>query len=161
VPADARIRPATDRDLRPCLELFGLLYELQSPMWVFEIEADLLEHVTVRYRRLTAEPDARHLVADADGRVVGMAIGEVVRASRISGQRALEVSNVVVLPSHRGRGIARRLVAGLTAFAEERGVPWLMLRTFAANEPALRFWRGMGFAPRVVQMVAAAADIAR
>jgi GNAT superfamily N-acetyltransferase len=159
VPADARIRPATQQDLGACLELFGILYELQSPMWMFQVEPDVVEHVAARYRRLAAERDALHLVAEADGRMVGMALGEVVRASRISEERALEVSNVVVLPSHRGQGIARRLLAGLAAFAGERGVPWLMLRTFAANEPALRFWRGAGFAPRVIQMVAAAADI--
>ncbi len=153
------IRPATVGDMDACLELFDLLAELQGPMWVFPVEGDVRRHVADRYRRVAEDPDALQLVADVDGAVVGMAVGEVVRASRLSDRRALEVSNVVVRPSHRGRGIARRLVAAMAGFARDRGVAWLTLRTFAANAPALRFWEAMGFTPRVVQFVASADEI--
>lgn len=159
MPADVVIRPAIDRDLDACLELFDLLSELQGPMWVFPVQGNVRQYVAERYRRVATDADALHLVADAGGDVVGMAVGEVVRASRLSERRALEVSNVVVRPSHRGQGIARRLVAGMAAFAAERDAAWLMLRTFAANEPAFRFWEAMGFTPRVVQFVASAGEV--
>jgi ribosomal protein S18 acetylase RimI-like enzyme len=160
VAPEALIRRATAEDLDACLRLFDVLSELQAPMWGFEVWPEVRDRVADRYRRLVHEPEAIHLVAQAGPDVVGMGVGEVVRASRVSDERALEVSNVAVLASHRRQGIARALVEGLAAFARERGVPWLALRTFAANEPALRFWEGLGFAPRVVQLVAPAADIA-
>jgi len=160
VAPDALIRRATAEDLDACLALFDVLSGLQAPMWRFEVWPDARERVADRYRRLAHEPEAIHLVAQVGHGVVGMGVGEVVRASRVSDERALEVSNVAVLASHRRRGIARALVDGLAAFARDRGVPWLTLRTVAANDPALRFWEGLGFAPRVVQLVAPAADIA-
>jgi GNAT superfamily N-acetyltransferase len=155
-----RIRLTAPEDLDACLALFRVLSELQAPMWRFEVWPDVMERVAERYTHLAGEPDAVHLVADDEGRVVGMGVGQIRPASRVSDELALEVSHVVVLPSHRGLGIGRRLAAGLAAFALDRGVAWVTLRTFAANEDALRFWEGLGFTPRVVQLVAPAADIA-
>ena len=157
---DALIRRATAEDLDACLALFDVLSGLQAPMWRFEVWPDARERVADRYRRLAHEPEAIHLVAQVGHGVVGMGVGEVVRASRVSDERALEVSNVVVDPPHRRRGIARALMSGLAGFARERGVGWVVLRTFAANEPAMRCWEAMGFVPRVVQLVAPTADIA-
>jgi ribosomal protein S18 acetylase RimI-like enzyme len=43
----------------------------------------------------------------------------------------------------------------LFAFARRSGVAWVSLRTFSENADALRFWRDLGFRPRIVQLVAA------
>ena len=52
---------------------------------------------------------------------------------------------LMVHPAHRGRGLARRLMAALEAWALQSGAGWLRLGVVAGNEPAERFWCGQGF----------------
>jgi ribosomal protein S18 acetylase RimI-like enzyme len=71
-------------------------------------------------------------------RLVAMA-GERMHAGRFR-----EVSGVCTLPDHRGRGLARRLVAGLVRRELQRGeTPFL--HVMADNTAALRMYERMGF----------------
>jgi GNAT superfamily N-acetyltransferase len=79
--------------------------------------------------------------------------------SSISDDRVLDVSNVVVLPSHRRTGVARAMILALAAFARERGAGRLALKTYAQNDDAIRFWYSLGFRARYVQMTAALDDL--
>lgn len=73
---------------------------------------------------------------DASGRIVGMA-----RAIS-DGVSDAYVQDVVVLPSERGRGIGRELVARVVGFCRERGLEWIGLLAEPGTEP---FYRGLGF----------------
>lgn len=152
----ALVRRAERRDLARALELFEDLQRLQLPWWMFEPRPTLLREVQARYVAALEDPDGIHLVAELGGRVAGMGLGHLAVASRVSDEVALEISNVIVEPAYRGGGVARAIVAGLAAFARERGVTWLSLRTFPQNEGAVAFWAQLGFEPRIVQMVARA-----
>ena len=81
--------------------------------------------------------------------------------SRFSDERALELSGVVVRSDFRGRGVGRALVAEAARFAQERGIPWVELKTFSPNQGAMEFWESLGFTPRVVQMTSSSAALAR
>jgi len=81
-----------------------------------------------------------------------MALGEIVAGSSFSDERALEISSVLVLEARRGQGIGRALVADLLAFGRERDVTRVVVRVFARNERAGRFWASLGLEPRVVQL---------
>jgi GNAT superfamily N-acetyltransferase len=83
-----------------------------------------------------------------------MGVGVIGTPSTSSDERALVVSNVVVLDSHRGAGVGRAITAELARFARTKGLARAMIRTFAANEDALRFWSDQGFQPLAVDMVA-------
>ena len=105
-------------------------------------------------------PDAVVLVVvDDEGEVVGMAYGEARTPSRFSDERALELSGVVVRSGYRGRGVGRELVAEAARFADERGIAWVELKTFAPNRGAMEFWEDLGFAPRVVQLTSPTRDL--
>jgi GNAT superfamily N-acetyltransferase len=58
----------------------------------------------------------------------------------------VNVHDVVVAPSHRGRGIAARLFAGVEAIARERGACKLTLEVLDGNAPARALYRRLGFA---------------
>ena len=153
--AGIRVRPATGRDLPATLELVAELDRLQADCRVFAPLPDLRQEVAERYRRAIDDPggDDLLLVAEEGGLVVGTAFGHVLVPSTVSDERAVELGGVIVRDAHRGRGIGLALAQEIARFARARGIRIVVLKTFASNEPALRFWERIGFLPRMVQMV--------
>jgi len=47
----------------------------------------------------------------------------------------------------------------MAEWAADQAIRRLVIKTYAANEGALRFWGRLGFRPRVVQMTALAEDV--
>ncbi|QUD90831.1 GNAT family N-acetyltransferase [Phenylobacterium montanum] len=50
------------------------------------------------------------------------------------------------LAQHRRKGLARRIIAGLSAFAAEAGARRIYLQVEASNTPAIALYEGLGFA---------------
>jgi GNAT superfamily N-acetyltransferase len=162
----AVIRKARAEDLPQAMELFDELDRLQRDWRVFEPRPDLRGEAEARYRRALEEAergrseDAVHVVAEMDGRIVGMAFAHLLVPSSMSDELAAELSNVIVRPDAWERGVGRALVAEIGRWATGRGVRRVMIKTYAQNEEALRFWEAIGFEPRFVQMTARAEDLA-
>lgn len=154
------VRPATPADLEAAAELLAEMARIQAGWRVFEPRPGMLQDTLARLRGAQEDPDSLHLVAEEDGRVVGMALATVHRPSGFSDDRSVELSSVIVRPSHRGRGVGRAMIQEAASFALARGVRVLDLRVFSQNEDAVAFWRRLGFRPRFVQMVAEAQDLA-
>ncbi len=159
-PAGLRIRRATAGDIPAAMELFAGLDRLQAPWRVFERRPTLSDQTEARYGSALEGSGAIHLLAELDGRLVGMAYAEVVVPSSMSDERAAELSNVTVDPDARGRGIGRALVTEVAAWARRQGVRLVVLKTYSQNEEALGFWSALGFRPRYVQMTAPADELA-
>jgi len=159
---EGRVRRATPEDLPAVLELVDELDRFQHEWRVFPPRSRLRENIAERYEKAVASPDGEDLlvVAEDEGKIVGTAFGHSVIPSSFSDEAALELSAVVVRPSHRGRGIGAALSREVARFAVARGIRIVVLKTFAQNESALRFWQGVGFLPRMVQMYAPAEDLA-
>jgi GNAT superfamily N-acetyltransferase len=83
-------------------------------------------------------------VARDDGRVVAMA-SLLYTVSTVEGGTAALFEDLVVLPTHRDRGIATSLVAFMIAEARSRGVLRLTLLTDMQNERAQALYRRLGF----------------
>jgi GNAT superfamily N-acetyltransferase len=83
-------------------------------------------------------------VAREEGRVVAMA-SLLYTVSTAEGGTAALFEDLVVLPTHRGRGIATDLVAFMIAEARSRGVLRLTLLTDMQNERAQALYRRLGF----------------
>jgi ribosomal protein S18 acetylase RimI-like enzyme len=154
-----RVRTATPADLEEALRLYGDLDDHQRPWRVFQLRTDLRRETEARYEAALTDPDRMHVVAEEDGEIVGMGYGQLLAPSSMSDERALEISNVVVAPSHRRSGAGRALVRELARFGVERGVRRAVLRTFSENVDALEFWTELGFRPRHVQMVGELEDL--
>jgi ribosomal protein S18 acetylase RimI-like enzyme len=75
------------------------------------------------------------------GRVVGNVT--VQRADR-AGSR-WQIANVAVAPSHRGRGISRRLMEAAIEHVASCHGQWAVLQVYARNEVARRLYASMGF----------------
>jgi putative acetyltransferase len=58
-----------------------------------------------------------------------------------------ELKRMYVAPSHRGRGVGRRLIAALEQEARTLGVSRIVLETGARLDRAIAMYTGMGYAP--------------
>ena len=77
-------------------------------------------------------------VAEVDGKIVGM-------AGMIVGEEGTEIEPLVVSIKHRGKGIGAQLVNVIVQTARQRGESILSVRPVARNDPAIRFFRDLGF----------------
>lgn len=78
-----------------------------------------------------------------DGQIVGS--GQLAFESRRNGRHRAEVCKVMVLPSHRGRGIAARLMSELERHARERSIRLLFLDTSEGPGGARGFYETLGY----------------
>jgi GNAT superfamily N-acetyltransferase len=133
------IRAAEERDLEA---LIGLLQAL------FSIEADFRPDPDRQRRglaRLLTEPArAAVLVAERRGAVVGMVTAQLVVSTSEGGASAW-VEDLVVAEAERGRGIGRRLLDAIEAWARAEGATRLQLLADRENATALAFYARLGW----------------
>ena len=135
------IRPATAADAGDLVRLLGDL---------FSIEADFRADAERQRRGLAlmlADPGRRQvLVAERGGAVVGMVTAQLVASTAEGGLSAL-VEDMVVDAASRRRGVGRRLLEAIEAWARERGATRLQLLADRENTGALRFYERMAWRP--------------
>lgn len=85
------------------------------------------------------EPGGAILMAMEGDRPVGT--GALVRI----GPREFELAKMAVTPAAQGRGIGRRLCAGLIGLARELGADRLELLSHRSLEPAIALYSSLGF----------------
>ena len=83
-----------------------------------------------------------------------MIVGVVSAAIRehFTGQADCYLGELVVSPAHEGRGIGRKLVKTVEAWAFDRDVPRVTLETGAANLRARQFYANLGYLEEQVQL---------
>jgi GNAT superfamily N-acetyltransferase len=137
--AEATIRPATDADAEL---LFGLILELAE----YEKLADAVRgDPQVLRRSLFEQRAAEALIIEAGGEAIGYAIF-FTTFSTFECRSGIWLEDVYVRPEHRRGGIGRAVMEHLAALALERGHVRLEWCALEWNEPALKFYAGLGAA---------------
>ena len=98
---------------------------------------------------LIAELAARPFVFSVlafDGDIPVGLVNAIEGFSTFACRPLVNVHDVVVAASHRGRGIAAQLFAEVEAIARERGACKLTLEVLDGNAPARALYRRLGFA---------------
>ncbi len=85
------------------------------------------------------DPECAFLVAYLEGRPVGCG------AFRPMADGAAEVKRMYVDPRHRGRGVARRILAELEERARRAGHPLARLETGVRQPEAIRLYESAGY----------------
>ena len=93
---------------------------------------------------LAARPFIFSVLAFEGGNPVGL-INAIEGFSTFACRPLVNVHDVVVLPSHRGRGIASRLFAEVESIARERGACKLTLEVLSGNFSARALYEKLGF----------------
>lgn len=108
--------------------------------WLFEEAEDSRE-------QLDGYIDAgRVLVARCDERVVGH-----LQLTDTGSATEVEIRNMAVAPTHRGRGIGRALVAAAVELARREARTTMVVATATADVGILRFYQRQGFRMRSIE----------
>jgi len=150
------VREYAERDFGRVEDCFVELQEYERRLDDFLVEGRVVARRYLAYMfSRCAETEGRVFVAEESGRVVGfVTVWSRVRP-RVIEEREYEyayVSDLVVLPAHRGRGLGRALLVRAEEHARARGAKILRIGVLARNEPARGLYRSFGFEDRVVEM---------
>lgn len=104
----------------------------------------------VAYRREQyADDDHAIFVADCDGDLAGYAhIKDTETPELFDRGPEATISEVYVIPDHRGEGIAGELMACVERWASERDYEYVTLSVNADNETAKRVYESRGYGTR-------------
>ena len=101
------------------------------------------------------EQDGAILVADIDSTIVGFVcvLARADSGALIEAQREYAyISDLVVLPAQRGRGIGRALLGRAKAFAVQHGAAMLKVDVLAANAGARAVYQAAGFEEHEIRL---------
>jgi len=106
---------------------------------------DALQDYRAAFAAIESDPNNELLVAEAEGRLVGMLqLTYIPGLSRGGSWRAL-VEAVRISGTHRGQGYGRRLMQHAMARARDRGCRLMQLTTDKQRPDAHRFYARLGF----------------
>jgi len=94
---------------------------------------------------LAARPQAYSVLAFDGDAPVGL-VNCIEGFSTFACKPLVNVHDVAVLPSHRGRGIAEQMLAETERLARERGAVKMTLEVLSGNASAKRLYERIGFA---------------
>jgi len=123
----------------------GQVVDLVRQLARYERSEDAVQATEEDLRRalFCTSPQVFALVAEAEGKVIGIAV-YFVSFSTWTGRHGLYLEDLFVVPEHRSRGVGRALLGSLAARALDRGcarVEWAVLDW---NRPAIDFYRSLG-----------------
>ena len=96
-------------------------------------------------RELAARPQAYSVLAFDGTQPVGL-VNCIEGFSTFACKPLVNVHDVAVLASHRGRGIAEQMLALAETIAQERGAVKMTLEVLSGNHPAVRLYERIGYA---------------
>jgi ribosomal protein S18 acetylase RimI-like enzyme len=152
----ARIRPATQDDLKPCLRLSGACAsdriwqigqrEGEDQIAITFTDVRLPRPMPVEYPRTPEDimgvwdaSDAL-LVAEQEGIIGGFVDMRIER-----GHHLAWVRNLIVAEQYRRRGLGSALLRAADRWAHAQKIPTLLVEAQSQNGPAIAFYRALGF----------------
>lgn len=96
-------------------------------------------------RELAARPQAFSILAFDGDAPVGL-VNCIEGFSTFKCKPLVNVHDVAVLASHRGRGIAEQMLALAETLARERGAVKMTLEVLSGNAPAVKLYTRIGYA---------------
>src|SRR6185295_9839779 len=127
-------------ELPQLVALLAILFSQET-----EFTADY-DKQTRALERILSDSSAGTVYVAREGSLVVAMASLLYTVSTAEGGTAALFEDLVVLPTHRGQGIATALVGFIIAEAKRRGVLRLTLLTDMQNEQAQAFYRRLGFA---------------
>lgn len=102
------------------------------------------ESVSVTYEQMKQDDRYCTFVAEADGKIVGLAAAVKVLAIGHPGGY-VKMNGIGVLPEYRGQGIGKMLMRQVEQMAVESGSPYIGLASGLSRTDAHAFYRSLGY----------------
>jgi ribosomal protein S18 acetylase RimI-like enzyme len=106
------------------------------------VDFDIASHSKEHFTESLRSADSISLVAEEEGRVVGVVSGRLIGLSGLA-----RLGWLGVLPESQGRGIGRELLEGAIVQCRERGCHKITLYTLPVLLPAVNLYMKAGFVP--------------
>jgi GNAT superfamily N-acetyltransferase len=132
------IRQGTEADLPPIMELIRLKAEFDGCPDTLEATPDKL-----REAWFSDPPQAHILIAELDGRVVGIAT-YFQTFSTFLARPGIWLDDLFVREESRSRGVGKALMAGLARVAQEQGCGRIEWTVALSNERGIAFYECHG-----------------
>lgn len=103
-----------------------------------------------------ADPARRLLMAESEGRVVGLVMAEVVHTPNfpiLKPRAYVHVDTLVVDANAQRQGIGQALMGAVHEWAEVQGIHEVQLGVWAFNQGAITFYEQLGYTPFIYRMV--------
>lgn len=139
-PAPVTLDAATPVDIPDLVTLLHRLFAIEQ-----DFQADPEKQIQ-GLTRLIASPAMAHIAVarDGDGRVVAMVSAQLV-ISTAEGAPSAWIEDMVVAPEWQGRGVGRRVLAAVLAWAKDQGATRAQLLADLDNAPALAYYDHLGW----------------
>jgi GNAT superfamily N-acetyltransferase len=140
---------ATEFVIRPCRPGDAeVLARLVRELAEFENHEDRARATAESFRvhLFGPRPYAEAFLAEVAGVPAGFALVFPI-FSTFRGEPGLYLEDLFVRQEHRGRGIGKALLATVARAAVERGFGWMGWTVLDWNDPAIRFYQGLGARP--------------
>ncbi|MCK5798764.1 MAG: GNAT family N-acetyltransferase [Deltaproteobacteria bacterium] len=141
-----KLRAAAFEDFDDLVEIFRGLDRYHAELWPdFFLERS---RTIAYFHGLMIDDDARLVVVEEGGELLGAAIGRVYDAPEdpiIAPLRRVHVAALVVRPDHRRRGLGRALMDAIATWGAEQGAEQLVLTVWAGNEGAQALYDALDY----------------
>ncbi|MBE5316588.1 MAG: GNAT family N-acetyltransferase [Xanthomonadales bacterium] len=97
------------------------------------------------FEAISVDPNQQLLVAELDGRIIGMAQLSFIPGLSRGGAWRCNIEAVRIASDVRGQGLGAQLMQACEERARERGCSLLQLTSDARRVDAHRFYRGLGY----------------
>ena len=144
------IRPAGAGDLDAVadlwVEMLDFHHGLDARFW--RRAPDGREKFRAWMELALADPDRAVFVAGGAGRIVGFTHGQLKASPPpVVPRKGGFITDLAVAAAHWRLGVGRRLLGAVEDWCRERGAEEVTLTAAVRNEPAVGFWRAMGYEP--------------
>ena len=150
MPADIKIRSAQPEDLPTLLGFEQGIIRAERP-YDHTLKPDPISYYDVS--ALIAAEDAEVAVAELDGQLIGSGYARR-KPSRpyLTPSEHAFIGFLYVAPEHRGKGVNKRVLEHLFAWAKANNLPDVHLTVYPGNAPAVRAYEKAGFDPYLLEM---------
>lgn len=142
------IRAALDGDVDALADLVARLKRLNGEFDPLLKPADNLISVSKEYvRSKISSSNSVVLVAEIDGKVVGVVIGDLEDRLFYEPRIAGVIKEFYILPEYRRKGLGKRMLNEIIEALRKKGAQMIMADFPALNEIAIEFYKKMNFRP--------------
>jgi len=144
------IRPATVGDLNTLLEFEQGIVEAERPF-----DKTLASGVIHYYdlKEMIGSSQAEVMVAEVNAEIIGSGFARIEKSkSYLAHSHHAYLGFMYVRPEFRGKGVNKKIIDALKAWAKKKNILELRLEVYHQNTSAIRAYEKLGFNKNLIEM---------
>jgi len=143
------IREANKDDIKILDEYVTNFVRDEAIMYEENNKSDLI--ISGYSERRLNDKDVIIFVDVEDDKIVGFINGSFMRGNSVKKTDEVKIDMLYVIEEYRNKGIGSKLIDAFVNSCKDRGVKYLRIDNFIANEGASRLYERLGFTPHILE----------